>query len=239
MIFDGVADGGSGEQGIEPPPSGGGVVLGEDGLNNGLLRERFARLGWFFAFGFEVIDMETKNVRVLDGVRDCVRMELFLEELTGRLKRGLLILYLHTAGVFFKDGRAGKAEKLGLGEELLDGFMVLAELGAVALVEDEDDSFVAKRFKLLLEGLSAVIFLLLVALTVFIQREAEFLDGADDDLVGVVVREETAHQSASIGIFLNAAFLEFVELLARLPVEVLAVDDEEAFFDVRVVLEES
>ena len=37
---------------------------------------------------------------------------------------------------------------------------------------------------------------------------------------------------------LDAAFLEFVELLARLPVEVLAVDDEKAFLDVGVVLEE-
>ena len=45
MVFDGVIDGGGGEQGVEPAPAGGGVVLGEDGLDNRLLRERFARLG--------------------------------------------------------------------------------------------------------------------------------------------------------------------------------------------------
>ena len=60
----------------------------------------------------------------------------------------------------------------------------------------------------------------------------------DDDLVGVVVGEQTAHEGGGVGVFLDAAFLEFVELLARLPVEVLAVHDEEAFLDVGVVLEE-
>ena len=60
----------------------------------------------------------------------------------------------------------------------------------------------------------------------------------DDDLVGVVVGEETAHEGGGVGVFLDAAFLESVELLARLPVEVLAVHDEEAFLDVGVVLEQ-
>ena len=81
-------------------------------------------------------------------------------------------------GVFLEDGRAGEAEELGLGEELLDGLVVLAELRAVAFVEDEDDALVAQRFELLLVGRPAVLFLLLVALAVFIQREAELLDGA-------------------------------------------------------------
>ena len=60
----------------------------------------------------------------------------------------------------------------------------------------------------------------------------------DDDLVGVVVGEQAADEGAGVGVFLDAAFLEAVELLAGLAVEVLAVDDEEALFDVRVVLEE-
>ena len=44
-VFDGVIDGRGGEQGVEPAAAGGGVVLGEDGLDDGLLRQRFARLG--------------------------------------------------------------------------------------------------------------------------------------------------------------------------------------------------
>jgi hypothetical protein len=80
--------------------------------------------------------------------------------------------------------------------------------------------------------------LLLVALAVFIQREAELLNGGNDDLVGVVVGEEAAHKACGVGVFLHATFLELVELLARLPVQVFAVHDEEAFFDVGVVLEQ-
>ena len=78
----------------------------------------------------------------------------------------------------------------------------------------------------------------LVALAVFVQGQAELLDGGDDDLVGVVVGEEPAHQGAGVGVFLDAAFLKPVEFLAGLPVEVLAVHDKHAFFDVGVVLEQ-
>ena len=45
VVFDGVVDGGGGEKGIEPAPAGGGVVLGEDGFDDGLLGERLAGLG--------------------------------------------------------------------------------------------------------------------------------------------------------------------------------------------------
>ena len=53
--------------------------------------------------------------------------------------------------------------------------MVFAKLGAVALVEDEDDAFVAQRFELLFVGGLALSFLLLVTLAVFVEREAELL----------------------------------------------------------------
>ena len=56
-----------------------------------------------------------------------------------------------TRGVLLEDRRAGEAEELGVGEELLDGLVVLAELRAVALVEDEDHPLVAQRFEPLLE----------------------------------------------------------------------------------------
>ena len=101
-----------------------------------------------------------------------------------------MILNLHTAGVFFKDGRTGEAEELGVGEKLFDGAVVIAELGTVALVEDEDDALVAKRCELFAE----------IASVGAIQRKTEFLDGADDDFVGVVVREETAHEGGGIGV---------------------------------------
>jgi hypothetical protein len=37
VVFDGVVDGGGGEQGVEAAVAGGGVVLVEDGLDDGLL----------------------------------------------------------------------------------------------------------------------------------------------------------------------------------------------------------
>jgi hypothetical protein len=52
------------------------------------------------------------------------------------------------SGVLLEDGRAGEAEELGLGEKLLDGLVILAELRAVALVEDEDDALVPQRLQL-------------------------------------------------------------------------------------------
>jgi len=60
----------------------------------------------------------------------------------------------------------------------------------------------------------------------------------DDDLVGVVVREQAAHQGFGVGVLFDAAFLKAVEFLARLPVEVFAVDHEQAFVDVGVVFEQ-
>ena len=79
-VFDGVVDGGGGEDGIEPAAAGGGVVLGEDGLDDGLLGERLAWLGHVLAFRLVVIDVEAQDVAVLDGVGDGVGVQLLLEE---------------------------------------------------------------------------------------------------------------------------------------------------------------
>jgi len=55
---------------------------------------------------------------------------------------------------------------------------------------------------------------LLVPLAGFVQGESELLNRGDDDLVGVVVREQSSDESARVGVLLDAAFLELVELLA-------------------------
>ena len=125
-----------------------------------------------------------------------------------------------------------KPKSWAFGKELLDGLVVLAELRAVALVEDEDHPLVAER----LEPLLVVAGDVLVACCS--QRQPELLDGRDDDLVRVVVGQQAADQRCGVGVFLDAAFLEAVELLAGLAVEVLAVDDEEALVDIWFVLEE-
>ena len=112
------------------------------------LGERFAWLGRVLAFGLVVVDVEAQDVSVLDGVGDGVGVQLLLEEVLRGLQRLNVAFDPLVAGVFLEDRRAGEAEELGLGEELLDGLVVVAELRAVALVEDEDHALVAKRFEL-------------------------------------------------------------------------------------------
>ena len=169
---------------------------------------------------------------------DGVGVELLLEEVFRGAHGGLRVLDFLEGGVRLEDGRAGEAEELGLGEELFDGLVVFPELRAVALVKDKDDAFALQRRELLLECGLAVLAPLLVALAVFIQREAKLLDGGDDHLVRVVLGQQAADESGGVGVFLHAAFLETVELLARLTVEILAVHDEDALVDVLVFLEQ-
>src|SRR5690606_16580176 len=105
----------------------------------------------------------------------------------GGLEGLLLAFDALVAGVLLEDRRAGETEQLGLGEELLDGLMVVAELRAVAFVEDEDDALVAQRFELVGVAGQPALLAALVAFAVLVQRQAELLDGADDDLVGGIV----------------------------------------------------
>ncbi len=60
------------------------------------------------------------------------------------------------------------------------------------------------------------------------RAQAQLLDGADDDLVGLFVGKHTVDEGSGVGILFDAAFLEAVELFAGLAVEVFAVDDEDA-----------
>ena len=74
-----------------------------------------------------------------------------LEEVLGGSKGGYLSLDLPDSCVVLEDRGAGEAEELGVREELIDGPVVLAELRAVALVEDEDHPLLAELPEPLLE----------------------------------------------------------------------------------------
>jgi len=106
-------------------------MLFEDGLNDRLLGDAFAGLRCLLArilLGFEVVDMEAQDVAVLDGVGDRVGVELLLEEVFRGPHGGRGVFDLPQGGVLLEDGCAGKAEELGLGEELFDGLVIFAEL---------------------------------------------------------------------------------------------------------------
>ncbi len=237
-VFDGVIDGRCCEDRIETASARGGIVLGQNGLDDGLLRERLARLRQLVAFRLEVVDVEPQNVAVLNGVSDRVGVKPLLKQIVGRAHGGLRVLDLLQRGVGVEDGRSGEAEELGTGEELFDSAMVLTKLRPVAFIKDEDDAFVFQRCEKFLVGGLAASRPLLVAFAPFIQCEAQFLDGRDDDLVGVIFRKQTSHEGRSVGVFLDAAFLEAVELFPCLAVEILAVHDEDAFLDAVVLLEQ-
>jgi hypothetical protein len=53
VVFDGVIDGRGGEDGIEAASAGGGIVLGEDGLDDGALREASPGFGGFLPSGLK------------------------------------------------------------------------------------------------------------------------------------------------------------------------------------------
>ena len=179
--------------------------------------------------GLVIIDMEAQHIAIFDGVGDGVGVQLLLKDVLGGFIRRRLAFDLLIAGVFVEDRRAGEAEQLGVGEEFLDGLVVLAELRAVAFVEDEDHALMAQRFQ------PGQIILLVVA----VECQAEFLDGGDDHFVGVVVGEQPLHQCFGIGVFFDALFLKLVKFFPRLPVEIFAIHHEQAFIDIRVVLEQS
>ncbi|MNY30801.1 hypothetical protein D3C86_1649280 [compost metagenome] len=76
-------------------------------------------------------------------MRDRVFVQAALEQVVCRAIACLLALDLHRGSVVLEDRGAGEAEQLGIREELLDGLVVLAELRAMALVEDEHHALLA------------------------------------------------------------------------------------------------
>ena len=68
--LDGVVNRGGREQRVEAPASGGGIVLVEDGLGDRLLGESLAWPEGSGILGLEEIDMEAKDVPILDRVGD-------------------------------------------------------------------------------------------------------------------------------------------------------------------------
>ena len=105
--------------------------------------------------------------------------------------------------------------------------MILAELAAVAFVEDENDALV-------LEALQALVEAILVG---GVKGDAQFLDGRHDDFVCIVCAFQATYQRCCVSVLLDASLLEFVKLVTSLLVQVLAVYDKNAFLDIRIELE--
>ena len=201
-------------------------MLAQDRLDDGPFGQRSGQ--GLLGVRLEVVHMKLQHVTVFDGVGDGVGVQLLPEDVPGGHVRGFLAVHLHVARVLAENRRAGKAEQLRVGKELLDGPVILAKLRAVAFVEDQHHAFLAQRFQPLPEiGVGAAV-----------QRQPQLLNGRHDHLIGVVVRQQAAHQGVGVGVLFHAARLEAVEFLSGLPVQVFAVYHEQAFIDVGVVLEQ-
>jgi len=173
VVFDGVVDRGGGKEGIKAARRWRHRVCRRSSVDDGAFSERFAGHGQVFAVWLEVIDVEAKDIFVFDGVGDGVGVEFALEEVLRGAERGDIPIDLSDGGVFGEDRRAGKAEELGLRKEIFDGLVGLAELGAVALVKDEDHTLVAERCQEIFEGCLAVLLAVLVVCAGLVEGEAK------------------------------------------------------------------
>ena len=115
---------------------------------------------WIHGCKLVVLHTERQDVLIPDSVHNRVRVEQIPEGL-----RGCLQIRVGANLVLFKDWRAGKAKEIRFLELLFNRRVHAAELGAVALIEDEHHVFVVN-----------------LALIVTGNKMAHFLDRGDHDL---------------------------------------------------------
>ena len=184
--------------------------------------------GAFDCDGAHELDGERQHVAVGDGLLDHVAVDARLGIGGARLGvvghgedvgRGPVVRPL----VLLEDGRAGETDEVGVVETPFDGGVHLAELAAMALVDDEDALPVGV---LVQHGV-------VLART---QRGRHLLNRRDDErLAGVL---EGADEGTGVLRVINASLLEGVVLVDRLLIEVGAVDQEEHLLDLAGVAQD-
>ena len=146
-------------------------------------------------------------------VRRWTLRRIAVHEAPEGLRRGAKVRVAAARRVDREDRRAGEAEQVVALEGLRDRGVHVAELRAMALVEDDHDVAVVDRVTL-----------------VAADERRQLLDRRDDDLGGRVFQLLLEDRRRGVGV--GRALLEAVVLAHRLVVEILAVDDEEHLVDV-------
>ena len=132
--------------------------------------------------------MEAQDVAVLDGVGDGVGVQLLLEQVRRGAHRGLASSSIFCrVALASKMGVPVKPKSCALGKNALMALWFSPNCERWHSSKMKTMRLSRQRFELFLVGGLAVLAALLVALAVFVQRQAELLDGGDDDLVGVVL----------------------------------------------------
>ncbi len=86
--------------------------------------------------------MELEHITVVYRMRNGIGVQLlFKNALRGFV--GFVLVFTDFLGrVLVKDWGSCKAEKLGIGKKLFDGFVILTKLRTVALIKNENDTFI-------------------------------------------------------------------------------------------------
>lgn len=164
---------------------------------------------WVCVHGFDIVHAEGQHILVIDGIHDCVGVELISESLPGRKE----LRISDRAGIGGKDQRAGESEHVILLKALDDSRVHVTELTAVAFVKDD-------YYMLLIDPMSRIL----------LDKGRELLYGRDDDM-GVWIFQLTL-QDHRTGIAVGRTFLKAVVFLHGLVVQILAVHHEENLVDI-------
>ena len=155
-----------------------------------------------------IVDTERQNVSVVDGIHNRVRVE-FLPE---RLRCGAHPRVAAVPGIYRENRRAGESENVVVPKRLNDGRVHVAELTAVALVEDDDEMLTVR-----------------VVGFVFANENVQFLNRRDDDSNVRVF--QLLLQDSGGRVAVGGTLFKAVVLLHRLVVQVLSIHHEEHFLD--------
>ena len=158
----------------------------------------------------DIIDAEGQHVFVVDRVHDRVGVQLVAEGLF----RGGKMRILDMTGICREDRRTGKAEHMILLKILDDRGVHIAELAAVALVEDDDDMLIV----------NGMIF-------IFTDKGRKLLNGGDDDPRVVVF--ELLFEDRGGGVGVCRTLFKAVIFLHCLIVKVFSIDNKQHLVDIR------
>lgn len=168
-----------------------------------------------------VLDREPQHVAVGDRVLDHVAVQAGVQ-LGSRVEHvGGRPAVL--AAVRLEDGRAREPDVVRVAEVALDVAVHLAELAAMALVDDEHDLLVAIRVHQRLVSLA-------------LDGVRHLLDRRHDEFAVVLLQLPDQH-GGRVGA-VHAVLLERVVLVHGLVVQILAVDQEDDLVDARLVTQE-
>ena len=155
-----------------------------------------------------VIHTERQHIVVADGVDDGIGMQFFTKGIFGGLDDTGA-----SGHILDEDGRTCESKEIVFLETLDDELVHIAELRAVALVEDHHDFLMVD-----------------VAIRVLLDVARQFLYRRDDNLALRV--GNLLFQNPCGCVAVGGSFLETVVLAHGLIVQILAVDNEQHFVDI-------